>query len=368
MQILCTRENLLYGVQVVQRAVSSKTTMPILSGILLKTDNNRLLFTATDLDLGINVSVPVEVVTEGSTVIQSRIFSELVRRLPDTPIELVLEPGTRTVTINYSPSKTSINSMDPEEFPVIPDIDSSKSVTLKSAIFKNMVRQTAFATAADENRPIFTGVLTFLENHAIKMVATDTHRLAYTTGSVESPLSDQYQAIIPAKTLNEVSKLIRDDDETITMVIANNQVMFRFGEISLISRLIEGQFPNYTQVIPTSCKTKVRVSTKALQEAAERASLLAREGSNVLKIKIQANNLVITSNSPDLGKAHEELSIEVDGEETQIAFNSRYLIDVLRVINSEEILIELSGSLSPGVIRPMEGNNYTYLILPVRTN
>lgn len=368
MQVLCTRENLLYGVQVVQRAVSSKTTMPVLSGILLRTANNRLLLTATDLELGINVSVPVQVMEEGSTVIQSKFFSELVRRLPDTPIEISMEPGTKSVTINYSPSKTSINSMDPEEFPVVPELENSSCISLNSSTFKSMVKQTTFATAPDENRPIFTGVLLLVDQREIKMVATDTHRLAFRTGVVESPLDEPWQAIIPGKTLNEVSKLIKEEDEIITIVPTNNQVMFKFGEISLISRLIDGQFPNHTQVIPKSCKTKVRVGTKALLDSVERASLLAREGSNVIKLVIQDNTLVITSNSPDLGKAHEELSIEIDGEETQIAFNSRYLIDALKAIDSEEIMLELSGSLSPGVIRPMETNNYLYLILPVRTN
>ncbi len=368
MKILCTRDNLLNGVQMVQRAVPSKNALPILSGILLKAQNNRLHFTGTDLEMGIFCSTPVQVIEEGSAVLQARIFADLVRHLPDTAIEMELIPGTKTVSIRYNPSETSINGMDPEEFPVIPELDDNLTVTLRTQVFRSMVKQTAFAASMDENRPIFTGVLLAIDNRQLKMVATDTHRLAYKTGVIESSFDSAWQAIVPAKALVEVSRLIKEEDESITLVLTDNQVLFRFGDTSVISRLIEGQFPNYKQVIPSSCKTKIRLGTKAFTEAVERAALLAREGSNIIKIKAQDSALVITSNSPDLGKSYEEIDIEIQGEETQIAFNSRYLIDVLKVIDTEEILIELTGSLSPGIIRPMEAENYLYLILPVRTN
>lgn len=368
MKILCTRENLLYGVQVVQRAVSSKNTLPILSGILIKSQDNRLYLSSTDLELGINCSIPVQVVEEGSAVLPARIFAEIVRRLPDTMIELEMQNGSKTMTIHYNPSQITINGMDPDEFPVIPDLDENVSIVIKAAIFKSMVKQVAFATAMDDNRPLFTGILVVCENDTIKMIATDTHRLAYRTGITASATDNTYQAIIPAKALVEVSRLIQDENESVQILMTKSQVLFRFGDITLISRLIEGQFPNYKQVIPTSCKTKVRLSTKALLESVERASLLAKEGSNIIKLKIDQDNLIITSSSQEIGKVYEEVQIEVQGEETQIAFNSKYLIDALKVVDSEEILLELTGSLSPGVVRPVESGNYLYLILPVRTN
>ncbi len=367
MKILCNRENLAYGVQVVQRAVSAKSTLPILSGILLQTENNRLNLTATDLELGIHCSIPVQVIEEGSVVLPARIFLEIVRKLPDTPIELEMAPGAKTLTVHYNPSQFTINTMDPEEFPVIPELDGNIEVSLKSVIYKHMVKQIAFASASDENRPLFTGILFAIEHDIIKLVATDTHRLALRTGTSETNNETNWKSIIPVKALVEVSRLLKDEDQTIQISMNKNQVLFRFGEISLISRLIEGQFPNYKQVIPSSCKTKIRVNSKSLLEAVERASLFARDGSNVIKLKSQASILVITSNSPELGKVYEEVPIEIQGEETQIAFNSRYLIDVLKVVDSEDIVIELTGSLSPGIIRPIEVNNYIYLILPVRT-
>jgi DNA polymerase III subunit beta len=368
MRILCSRENLAYGVQVVQRAVSSKSTLPILSGILIKTENNRLNLTATDLELGIHCSIPVQVIEEGSAVLPARLFSEIVRKLPDSPIELEMDPGSKTLTVHYNPSQFTLNGMDPDEYPLIPEMDENINISLKAPIYKSMVKQIAFASASDENRPIFTGILFIVENDVIKMVATDTHRLAYRTSTTETENELPWQSIIPAKALVEVSRLLKDEDQTIQISMTENQVLFRFGEISLISRLIEGQFPNYKQVIPTSCKTKVRINTRALLEAVERASLLAKDGSNVIKLKSQESVLIVTSTSSELGKVYEEVSIEIQGEEAQIAFNSRYLIDALKVIDSEEILIELTGSLSPGIIRPVEFNNYIYLILPVRTN
>lgn len=367
MKILCTKDNLLTGVQVVQRAVSAKSTLPILSGIFLKTTNDRLFFNATDLDLGITYSVPIQTYEEGSIVVPARIFTEIVRRLPDSTIEINTE-GNSNITINYHPSKITVNCMDPEEFPIIPEIDENISVTILSSVFKNIVKQVSFSTSNDENRPIFTGILLIIEHDTIKMIATDTHRMAYRSGNLENSIDDIFQSIIPAKALIEVSRLIQEDDEVLKIVLNEKQVLFKFGELTLISRLIDGQFPNYKQVIPTSCKTKIRVNTKQLLASAERAALLAKDGSNIIKLKVEENNLVLKSNSAELGNVHEEIPIDIQGEQTQIAFNSRYLIDVLKVIDSEEIILELTGSLSPGVVRPIEVNNYLYLILPVRTN
>ncbi|MDA8442523.1 MAG: DNA polymerase III subunit beta [Peptococcaceae bacterium] len=368
MKILCNRENLIQGVQVVLRAVSAKTTLPILSGILIKTEVDRLYLTATDLELGIDCSIPVQVIEHGSLVVPARIFSEIVKKLPDTKIELNTNNQNNILTVNYSPSQTTINCMDSEEFPVIPALEENHNISIKSSIFKSMVKQVAFSAATDENRPIFTGVLVIIENDIFKTVATDTHRLAYRNTTLEADTNMNWQAVVPAKALVEVSRLIQDDDEMIDIIFAENQINFKFGNISLLSRLIEGQFPNYKQVIPTSCKTKIRVLTKALLDATERASLVAREGSNVIKLKVQENALIITSDSADLGKVYEEVQVELQGEEAQISFNSRYLVDVLKVIDCEEIVIELTGSLSPGIIRPVDANNYLYLILPIRTN
>jgi len=206
-----------------------------------------------------------------------------------------------------------------------------------------------------------------IENNNIKMVATDTHRLAYRNGKIDNDEEiNQKSVIIPGKTLNELNRIMTGEGENIKIAFGGNQVVFEMPGVRFISRLIEGQFPNYKQVIPQGCKTKIRVKTRDLLESAERASLLAKDGSNVIKFSITDESMVISSNSPEIGKIEEKVEIKSEGEDTQIAFNSKYLIDVIKVMDSEELMIELTGPLSPGIIKPIDDENYVYLILPIR--
>ena len=367
MKISATKDNLLYGVQVVQRAVSSKNPMPILSGILVKTVKGQLVFTATDLEMGIECSVPIAVQEDGGVVLPARYFGEIVRKLPDVKISLDVNRENSNTLIRYGQSEFNLLGLSPDDFPILPVIDSESTLVIKQDIFKNMIKQVGFATAADDNRPIFTGILMEIENDDIRLVATDTHRLAFRSGKTENgSIQLEKSVIIPGKTLNELNKIMNDDAEELKIAFGENQLVFEMPGIRLVSRLIEGQFPNYKQVIPQGCKTKIKIKTKELLEAAERASLLAKEGANVIKLNVSEGNMVISSNSPEIGKIEEQLTVQMEGEETQIAFNSKYLIDVLKVIDAEEILLELTGSLSPGIIKPVEGDYYIYLILPIR--
>lgn len=367
MKISATKDNLAYGVQVVQRAVSSKNPLPILSGILLKAGNGNLTFTATDLEMGIECIVPVSVGQEGGVVLPARYFGEIVRKLPDLKIDVEVNRENYSTQIEYGHSEFNLLGLSPEDFPILPTIDSDSTLTIKQDLFKNMIKQVSFATSADDNRPIFTGILMEVEDSEVKLVATDTHRLAYRTSMLESGQTENVKSvIIPGKTLNELNRIMTGDAENLKIAFGENQVVFEMPGVRLISRLIEGQFPNYKQVIPQGCKTKIKVKTRDLLEASERASLLAKEGANVIKLTVSEGNMMINSNSPEIGKIEEQLAVEMEGEETQIAFNSKYLIDVLKVIDAEEILLELTGSLSPGIIKPVEGDNYIYLILPIR--
>lgn len=367
MKISATKDNLSYGVQVVQRAVSAKNPMPILSGILLKTMNGHLFFTATDLEMGIECSVPVSIQEDGGVVLPARYFGDIVRRLPDVKISLDVNRENNSTLIKYGQSEFNLLALSPEDFPLLPTIDSDSSLTIKQELFKNMIKQVGFATSADDNRPIFTGILMEIENQEIRLVATDTHRLAFRSGNIETGTSEiEKSVIIPGKTLTELNRIMTGETEDLKIAFGENQVVFEMPGIRLVSRLIEGQFPNYKQVIPQGCKTKIKIKNKEILEAAERASLLAKEGANVIRLNITDGNMIISSNSPDIGKIEEQLAVVMEGEETQIAFNSKYLIDVLKVIDSEEILLELTGSLSPGIIKPVGGENYIYLILPIR--
>lgn len=366
MKILCSKENLLYGVNVVQRAVSSKNPLPILAGILFRTEENQLILTATDLEIGIECRIPVTVIHPGSIVLPAKYVTELVRKLPDTKIEVTTNPDDLVASIKYGQSELEIKGLPSEEYPLLPDIDSSNKIQMVGDIFKTMIRQVGFATSTDANRPIFTGVLIESENSQITMVATNTHRLTWSKRNAAYSGPEKTTILVPVKTLNEVSKLIADDEE-LTMYITANQVLFQIKDIRVISRLIDGQFPNYHQVIPQGYKTKIRIKTSELATSVDRAALMAREGSNIIKLSAHDHVMEITSNSPDFGKIHEEIPILLEGEETQIAFNSKYLLDVLKIIDTEEIFIDLTGSLSPGIIRPADVDNYLCLILPLRT-
>ncbi|KGK89419.1 DNA polymerase III subunit beta [Desulfosporosinus sp. HMP52] len=367
MKIFCSKDGLLSGVNAVQRAVSNKNPLPVLQGILIQAENQSLQFAATDLEMGIRCDVPAQIIEEGTMVVPAKLFTEVVRKLPDTTI--TLEERNQKIIISYYQSEIVLNGYDPEEFPLLPDLIEPLSFTLPTVIFKNMIRQTIFSCAAEENRPVFNGILLQIEGSNIRLVATDTHRLAYVISEITNTGDSRFSGIIPSKTLSEIYRLLRDEDEVLTISHSNNQVVFQFGTIFLISRLIEGQFPNYKQVIPQACETKVYLSVREFLDAVERASLLSRDKSsaNIVRINVVDNELRIDQTS-ELGKISEQIGIEMDGKEVRIAFNAKFLIDALKVIDSEQILFELSGPFSPGVMRPIDNPNYIYLVLPVRTS
>ena len=373
MHVNCNKEELLYGVQVVSRAVSSKNTLPILGGILIKAENNVLTFRATDLEIAVECSIPVEVIEPGIRVIPGRYFSEMVKKLPSGPINIKSNSGLG-IEIKYEQSELSINGFDPDEFPSFPELQDDFSGSIDQDLFKAMIKQVSVAASNDETRPVFTGILMEIFNNEVTMVATDTHRLALRQGAWKgAPFKDKVSMIIPSRTMVEVARIIGDQPEPLLIMAGSNQVYFRMGEITIISRLIDGQYPVYRQVIPdiSKFKTKIRVRSKKLLEAVERAALLARdeikEKSNLIKIKAENEILSINSNSPEIGKIYEEVPIFLDGEAIEIVFNSRYLIDALKVVDAEEIYIQLTGALSPGIITGVDHEEYLYLILPVRT-
>lgn len=367
MKIFCSKDALLLGVNAVQKAISIKNTLPVLQGILIKTEQQSLHFAATDLEMGIRCQVPSDVTEDGTMVVPAKLFSEIVRKLPDEMI--TLEESNKVIRICYNESEIILNGYDPDEFPLLPDLLDPITFTLPTAIFKNMIRQTIFSCSTEENRPVFTGTLLQIEGTTIRLVATDTHRLAYSIASISNSEDSRFSGIIPAKTLAEINRLLRDEDEDLTISYGNNQVVFQFGSIYLISRLIEGQFPNYKQVIPQTCETKVILNVRKLLESVERALVLTRDksGTNIIRIKVTNKELKIDQTS-ELGKISEQIDVKMEGKDVTIAFNAKFLIDALKVIDSEQILFELSGPFSPGVMRPLDNNNYIYLVLPIRTS
>lgn len=365
MKITATKENLLFGVSAVQKAVNTKNTLPILTCIKLEAQGENLYFTATDLEVGIQCKMPADVIEEGVTVVPARYFTEIVRKLPDSVITLELVQDNELI-IRYENSELNLKTMSAEEFPKLPVVEGEHKLAIEAAKLKQMIKQIVFACSTDDSRPLFTGVLCEIENNEIRMISTDTHRLALKKEYLQNKQKNNFSFIVPAKIFAEMARLMQDDEEFCQMNISKNLATFVIANIQIVCRLFDGQFPNYQQVIPAQYTLKVKTNTKALQEAVERISLFSlNNSSNTIHLKIEKNNLKLFSQS-ELGQGYEQIKIEDEGDPVEIAFNYRYLLDFFRVIDDEELTIEFTGPLSPGIIRPLQSDNFIYLVLPVR--
>ncbi|QUH25142.1 DNA polymerase III subunit beta [Serpentinicella alkaliphila] len=364
MHFISQKKSLLNAISIVQKAVSSKSTLPILKGIYIEAVSNHLKFIATDLEIGIEHIIESNILEEGTVVVDARLFSEIVRKLPDSEVEILLKE--QQMIIKCQNSEFNILYYPSDEFPELPTIEQRATYEINNQVFKNMIRQTSFATSQDEMKPVFTGVLVEIIDNKLNMVALDGYRLALK--KVELTEGYNNKAIIPAKTLNEIGRIMDDSDDTVYMTLSDKHALFTLGETKLISRLLEGEFINYKQIIPKEYKTRIKVSTSLLLDSVERAALISREGkNNPIKLNIVGDKLIITSNS-EVGKVQEEIDIETEGEDLNIAFNSKYLLDVLKIIEDEFLFIDFMTSINPGLIRPEEDINYKYLILPVRVS
>lgn len=366
MKVVCQREKLVYAVQLVQRAVSNKNPLPILSGIKFETENDSIKLTATDLEMGISCSVPADIIEAGSAVLPARYIAELIRRLPDVPVFIESDLLTGGLTVKYGQSEANFNGFPPEEFPDFSLPESDLNFSISAEALKEIVRQVVFAADTAENRPLYTGVLFEIGGGKMQVVATDTHRLAWRTVNLDDCEGLDINLLIPGKTLNELVRIINFYEKEVKVTATENQVLFTTEDTCLISRLIAGRFPNYRMVIPQGCVTRIRLKTRDMADATERASLLTKEGVSILKMSIENNLLVITVNT-EAGRIREELPVFQEGDPLQIAFNARYISDALKAVGSEEIVLELAGPLSPGLIKPAgEKDDYLSLLLPLR--
>jgi DNA polymerase-3 subunit beta len=363
MRIICSRDNILEGILTVQKAVSLKTTLPILQGILFDCRGESFKLMATDLELGIEYQVESEIMENGWVVLDARLLGEIIRKLPSAEVEISVNEGYIT-EIKCANSCFHLQGKNGEDFPELPQVDGERSFLLPQDLLKSMIRQTTFACAVDEIRPILTGALLECSRGEISMVALDGFRLAVRT--VKLDMEEDISAVIPAKTLNEIQKILRDDRGSVRIDLAGNQVLFSMEKTRVISRLLEGDFINYRQIIPEEYGTGITLKNAELLDSCERASLLAREGkNNLIKFSVQEDCLRITSNA-EIGEVLEEITVETEGKDIEIAFNSKYLTDVLKIIESEYIKLELTTGVSPCIIKPKEGEHYIYLLLPVR--
>ena len=369
MKISCTKDQLNHAIQTVQKAIATKTPMPILTGIYLSAKNSKLELQATNYEIGISCTIDAHVEEPGDIVLSGRYFQEIIRKLPGDTIEICSSLEDRTIKITSNQAQFNLLNLPAEEFPVLNKPTSDTILTVKDNILRELIKKTIFACANDESKPIFTGALLEVNQHDIAMAATNTHRIAIKKDHIGHNINN-IKMIIPGKILNELARImVSDIPMDITIYYQKNQVSFAFDNIYIISRLIEGNFPDYNKVIPPNFATTITMKTDEFMDAVERVSLLARDTDyNIIKLAFKNDCVIITSNNPDVGKACETVSATVKGNEIEIAFNAKYVTDILKNITSDNLIFSLNTPLSPASIRPTSDETYNYIITPVRIN
>lgn len=373
MKVTVLQENLARGLSVVSRAVSPRSTLPVLSNVLIATDEGRLRLSATNLELGITCWIPARIDEDGSTTVPARTFSDLVNTLPGEQVALTLDAKTQTLHVKSGTSNNDIKGIDAQEFPPIPTLELDDAIPLNVADFKEMIHQVAFAASTDEARPVLMGVLMNLEKDKITMAAADGFRLSVRKAQLSQAVSQPINIIVPARALNELAR-VADGEEPIYMVVPKNrgQVLFRVKDVEIVSQLIEGTFPDYQQIIPRSFKTRTLVSTAALLKACKQAEIFAREGSNVARLDIkqangemQPSEVEISATSEETGKNETIVEATVDGSGVLIAFNVKFLREALEVIRTPNVALEMTAPNAPGVIKPVGDEDFLHVIMPM---
>jgi len=374
MKVTVLQENLARGLSIVSRAVSPRSTLPVLSNILIASDEGRLRLSATNLELGITCWIAARIDEEGSTTVPARTFSDLVNTLPGDQVQLALDVKTQNLHIKGGSSNNDVKCIDAQEFPPLPTPEMEGAVPLNVVDFKEMIHQVAFAASTDEARPVLMGVLMNVEKDNVTMVAADGFRLSVRKAQLSQPAPHPLNVIIPARALNELARVAGDSEEPIYMVVPKNrgQVIFRVKDVEVVSQLIDGTFPDYQQIIPRNYKSRTLVSTAALLKACKQAEIFAREGSNVARFDIKQSNgemqpseVEISATSEETGKNETIVEATVDGSGVLIAFNVKFLREVLEVIKSPNVALETSAANAPGVIKPVGDDNFLHVIMPM---
>ncbi|NJP38847.1 DNA polymerase III subunit beta [Alkalicoccus luteus] len=379
MKFTIQRDVFVQNIQHVSKAISSRASMPILSGLKMVAFDEGVTLTGSDSDISIEAYIPaedgdnqiVDIERPGSIVLQAKYFADIIKKLPETTVEVSVNDQNVT-KISSGSSEFNLNGLDPDEFPRLPEVEQGNAFQLKTDLLKALIKQTAFAVSTAETRPILTGIHWGLEEGKLMCTATDSHRLAMREAALEdSPADMEFSnVVIPGKSLSELSKILDDTEDTISVTVTDNQCLFKTKNILFFSRLLDGNYPATKNMIPTSSKTEVQVQAKKLLAAIERALLLSRDGkNNVVNLKsIGESTLEITSVTPEVGKVTEEVACDsFNGEELRISFNGKNIIDALRVIESDDVTIQFTGAMSPFIMRPADRDYMLHLFSPVRT-
>lgn len=376
MEFLCQKKDLQSGIALVERIVTTRSTLPIIGNVLFEAGKDGLKISANNLELGIEIGINAKVNKGGSILIGAKTLASLVVRLPDNEISFKLtEKGS--LQISYGESNFNINTLPSDEFPALAKVKEGRTINLEPERLVKTIKQTIFSASGSEDKYVLTGVLfdvgksgTVGDNSNFRLISTDGYRLAKSGDKIKLESEKPDSIIVPAKALQEVLRILesRKGKEEVKITMAEDQIAFQYAEVYLISRLIQGQFPDYKQILPKKTNTKLTIKRKELLEAAERAAIIAAGSANIVKFEFKNKNLHLLASTPDVGSISEKLEAEVKGKENfQIAFNIRLVTDVLKVIENEKVEVEFTDALGPGLIRPEGEENYLYIVMPIRT-
>jgi DNA polymerase III subunit beta len=373
MKVSCLQENLARGLSIVARAVAPRSTLPVLGNVLLATEDGRLRLSATNLELGITCWIGAKVEEVGSTTVPARTFADLVNTLPSDRVDMTLNVRSQSLNVRCGAFNNDIKCIDAQEFPPLPPADLNGGIDLNIADLREMITQVAFAASSDDARPVLTGVLAEIHQGEMTLAAADGFRLSVRTAHLASPESDDLRIIIPARALTELARIASDGDDAIRMSTPpnRNQVIFRGKDIELVSQLIDGTFPDYKGIIPSSYTTRTVVSTGAFLKACKAAEIFARESAYSARLlirpggELEPGSVEVTATSAETGSNETVVDATIEGEPLEIAFNVRFLMDVLSVIDTPNVSLETSGGSAPGLLRPVGRDDFLHVVMPM---
>jgi len=374
MKLSCLQENLNRGLNVVGRAVATRTTLPITNNILLATDESRLKLVATNLEMAISCWIGAKIEEEGAITVPAKLLTEFISSLPSDKINISLSPKTKTLELKCARFEARISGIDAKDFPPIPKVDEGITTKIEVEALRQGTSQVVFAAATEESRPVLTGVDAQFNGDLLTLAAADGFRLAVYKLPLATPVEQQAEVIIPGRTLAELGRLITDQEEAVEITVNPNksQAIFRLKNIELVSQLVQGTFPNYTQLIPQSYNSRMIVSVADFLRATKTASIFARDGSGIVRLvitpgsgELKAGKLTVSARSEEIGDDVGEIDATVEGEEAKIAFNGKYLTDVLNVLEEAQVALETTNPSSPGVLRPVGTDSYIHVIMPM---
>jgi DNA polymerase-3 subunit beta len=372
MKVTCLQENLAKGLGIVGRAVALRSTLPITSNVLIATDHGRIKLAATNLDIALSCWIGGQIEEEGAITVPSRLLSDFVNSLPSEKIDLTLSPRARQLTVKCARNEAKIGGMDADDFPPIPAIEDGATLELDPVVLREAITQVVFSAATDDSRPVLTGVGLTVDGDEVTFAASDGFRLAVRTLKLKKKAGDKHQVIVPAKALAELNRLLQDQDDPVAMTFNANmtQVLFRLKDVELVSQLIQGTFPDYSRLIPKEWTSRAIVEVRDFLQETKIASIFARDGSGIVRVMFEAGEggspgqMKILAKAEEIGENDGSLDASVEGEPSKVAFNGKYLQDVLSVLDGR-VALETTGPSQPGVIRPLDNDNYVHVVMPM---